>query len=195
LKSCYGIFKCVFYFLFRVYTRLEIFSKERVPEEGGVLVIANHASYLDPGAVGVSLRRRATFIARENLWEVPLLGRFVAAFAFPVKREGPMPSTVKEAVKRLRAGEVVVMFPQGTRTPEGSVNELKRGVSLIARLSGAAVVPVLLRGTERALPLGGRFIRPAKITVRFGEPVKIKEGQKDEEFIAELISAFRRLAG
>lgn len=137
--------------------------------------MSNHASYLDPAAVGVSIKRRCLFMAKEDLFHVPLLKVFVSSFAFPVRRGRPQPSTIKEAVRRIKGGNVLVMFPQGTRSAAEEGFDIKRGVDLIARMSGAVVVPVLVTGTDRALPVGAILPRPAKITVSFGRPIRVGE--------------------
>lgn len=175
----YLFFKVLFRIVFRSLFCLEVRGAENVPKEGGVIVAANHSSYLDPPVIGVALKRQATYMAREGLFKIPLLRTFVAAFSFPVKRGRPRPSTIKEAVHRLKRGELIVMFPEGGRSENGNFLDPKRGIGLIATMSGVPVVPALIRGTERAFPVGARFIRPAKIRVVFGKPLIIQKGKKD----------------
>lgn len=177
----YLFFKFLFGIIFRSLFCLEVRGAENVPEEGGVIVAANHSSYLDPPVIGVALRRQATYMAREGLFKIPLLKNFVSAFSFPVKRGRPRPSTIKEAVHRLRRGELIVMFPEGGRSENGKFLDPKRGIGLIATMSGVPVVPTLIRGTERAFPVGARFIRPAKIRVIFGKPLIIQKGYSEVE--------------
>ena len=176
---CYKVFKAVFYIILKLYNRIEIRHADRVPEKGGVIVVANHASYFDPPAIGVSVRRKATFMAKESLFRRPfLIGRFVSSFALPVRRGRPRPSTIKDVVERLKRGELIIMFPQGGRNAGVENLDIKRGVDLIARLSGAVIVPALLEGTDRALPVGAILPRPAKIRVSFGHP--IEAGDSDD---------------
>jgi 1-acyl-sn-glycerol-3-phosphate acyltransferase len=191
MKSWYNFFKFLFYIGFKIFNRLEVFSAEKVPEKGGVIVAANHSSYLDPPLIGVALKRRATFMAKEGLFKVPLLGRFVRAFSFPVRRGRPQPSTIKEAVRRLKEGQLIVMFPEGGRRSGGEINDVKRGVELLARMSGASVVPALIEGTDRALPVGAWFIRPAKVIVKFGDPITVNSN--DEDITRAVIDAMKRL--
>lgn len=157
--------------MFRVFFGLTVKGAGNVPKEGGVIVAANHSSYLDPPVIGVALNRQATYMAREGLFKIPLLRKFIAAFSFPVKRGSPRPSTIKEAVQRLKRGELIVMFPEGRRSQDGTFLEAKRGIGLIATMSMVPVVPALIRGTERALPVGAKFLRPARISVTFGRPL------------------------
>lgn len=184
MQRCfYLFFKVLFKIVFRFFFCLEVRGVENVPKEGGVIVAANHSSYLDPPVIGVALRRQATYMAREGLFKIPLLRTFVAAFSFPVKRGRPRPSTIKEAVHRLKRGELIVMFPEGGRSENGKILDPKRGVGLIATISGVPVVPALIRGTERAFPVNARFIRPAKIRVVFGKPIMIESrGETEKDF-------------
>ncbi|MBI4824521.1 MAG: 1-acyl-sn-glycerol-3-phosphate acyltransferase [Nitrospirae bacterium] len=192
MSSCYWVFRFVFYVFFKLFNRLQVFNEEKVPTEGGVIVMSNHASYLDPLLIGASLRRRATFMARKGLFKVPLLGSFVSAFSFPVSRTKPLPSTIKEAVKRLKRGELIVMFPQGSRSMSGDLVDMKRGVSVIARLSGADVVPAFIEGTDKALPIGARIPKPSKIRVKFGEPISIAE-YSDEDISSRIVKEMKGL--
>ena len=100
----YGLARTVLFILFKVFNRLEVFGSENIPERGGIIVAANHVSYLDPPVIGVALKRRASYIAKEKLFKIPLLGRFIRAYCFPVDRDRPRPSSIKETVSRLKKG-------------------------------------------------------------------------------------------
>lgn len=171
LSSLYNFFKLILYIFFRVFYRLEIIGQENIPEKGGVIIASNHVSYLDPPVLGVSIKRRTTFMAREGLFRIPILGTFIKSFSFPVRRGKPQPSTIKEAVKRLNNGELIAIFPEGGRSPDGTLMEAKRGIGVIACLSKCIIIPAFISGTEKALPVGARFLHPAKIKVIFGKPI------------------------
>jgi 1-acyl-sn-glycerol-3-phosphate acyltransferase len=149
----------------------EVKGKENVPLEGGVLVAANHISYLDPPLVGSLLPRRATFMARNGLFNIPVLGWIIKGAAFPVDRERTRPSTIKETVRRLKSGELIVIFPEGKRNESGELMEAKRGVGMIGSLSRAPVVPALIIGSDKALPVNAKWLKRAKVTVVFGKPI------------------------
>ena len=121
-------------------------------------------------------------MAKEGLFKIPGVGEFVRSFSFPVRRDRPQPSTIKEAVRRLKGGELIVMFPEGGRSEGGGILDAKRGVAVIAALSGAPVVPALVSGTDASLPVGGRLLRPAKITVTFGRPLEAGAGETQKEY-------------
>ncbi len=194
----YWFFKTIFYIVLKVFNRLEVIGSENVPEKGGVIVAANHVSYLDPIVIGVALKRRATYIAKQELFKVPLLGIFVKSFSFPVDRDRPHPSTIKEAVNRLKQGELIVMFPEGGRSVDGNLLDAKRGIGMIATISRSPVVPALIEGTNNALPTGRKILRPSKIRVIFGNPIEVKE-EKDkhsqERISKDIMEAIRSLKG
>ena len=182
MSSLYWFFRNTFLVFFKVFNRLKVTGSENVPGTGGVVVAVNHASYLDPLVMGAALKRRATYMAREGLFKIPAIGEFVRSFSFPVRRDRPQPSTIKEAVRRLKAGELIVMFPEGGRSVGGGILDAKRGVAVIAALGRVPVVPALISGTEVSLPVGSRLLRPAKITVIFGRPLGVGRGETDREY-------------
>lgn len=182
MSPLYWIIRLSLFTIFKIFSRLEVIDSKNVPEKGGVIVAANHVSYLDPLVIGCAIKKRqATYMARSGLFKIPLIGAFVRTFSFPVDRGKPQPSTIKEAVKRLRNGELIVMFPEGGRSKDGSLLDAKRGSGMIAVMSGAVVVPAFIDGTHKALPHGAKFIRPSKIKVIFGNPIGMKGVKTDKD--------------
>ncbi len=169
MKDCYFFFKNLFHIYFRAYNRLEIKGREFIPREGGLIVISNHSSYLDPLIIGAAVNRRMTFLAKKELFSIPLVGTFVSSFSLPVSREGSSHTMIKETVNRLRNGEAIAMFPAGERDKGGDGSEagFKRGLELLARLSKVPVLPAYIKGADGSLPVGGKFPRPSRISVRF----------------------------
>ncbi|MDI6729287.1 MAG: lysophospholipid acyltransferase family protein [Thermodesulfovibrionales bacterium] len=168
--------------MFKVFFRLKVYGPGFIPEKGGVIIAANHVSFLDPPLLGVALKRRATFIAKRYLFSVPFIGYIVKLYSIPVDAGRTRPSTIKEAVKRLKMGELIVIFPEGGINLNGSFIDAKRGVGLIAAMSGVPIVPAFIDGTQRALPVGSKFLRPAEIELHFGHPLKLKENEDAKEF-------------
>ena len=144
---------------------------DNVPSEGGVIIASNHISYLDPPLLGSVLPRLATFMARKGLFDVPVLGRMITRAAFPIDREKPRPSTIKNAVRRLKKGALIVMFPEGRRNETGQLLEARRGVGMIATMSNVPIVPALIIGTDKALPVNAKWLKRHKISVIFGKPI------------------------
>jgi 1-acyl-sn-glycerol-3-phosphate acyltransferase len=150
---------------------LAIKGTENVPAEGGVIIASNHISYLDPPLLGSVLPRVATFMARKGLFDIPVLGRMITRAAFPIDREKPRPSTIKNAVRRLKKGALIVMFPEGRRNETGQLLEARRGVGMIATISNVPIVPALITGTDKALPVDAKWLKRNKISVIFGKPI------------------------
>ncbi len=162
-------------FLIRTVLRLNgglaVKGLSHIPPQGGVLIAPNHISYIDPPLMASILPRRTVFMARKGLFTIPILGWFIGHYAFPVDREKTGPSSIKKAVRRLKNGELLVIFPEGRRSETGELLEGKRGVGMIASLGKAVIVPALIEGTERVLPPGAKWLRRAEISVTFGSPI------------------------
>jgi len=137
--------------------------------------------------VGVALRRRTRFLARRTLWDSALLGAWMDRVgAMPVGRDRPGKDEMRAAVEALRAGEVLLVFPEGTRTRDGTVGPMRGGVSLLARRSGAPVVPVLIRGAFEAWPRERRLPGRGRVRIDFGAPVVYGEAWEDREVAADI---------
>ncbi len=169
--------------IFRLNGGLEVIGRENIPDEAGVIIAPNHISYLDPPIIGAVLPKNGTFMARKGLFEIPVLKWMISRAAFPVDRERPRPSTIKEAIRRLKKNELLIMFPEGKRSDSGELMEAKRGIGMIAGLSKAAIVPTLIKGSDKALPVDARWIKRAKITVVFDKPIyyTLTRERKDKE--------------
>ncbi|MEZ5987910.1 MAG: lysophospholipid acyltransferase family protein [Planctomycetota bacterium] len=147
-----------------------------VPREGGLLVLANHASFLDPPFIGFGTGRFCAFMARASLFRFPPFGWLLRTVgAFPVERGAADRRSIEAAIDQLRAGHVLVLFPEGTRSVDGSVGAFKRGVELLVRRSGVPVVPAAIHGSGEAFGRGVRLPRPRKVRVRFGAPIPAAE--------------------
>ena len=183
----------------RTFFALSVEGQEHVPESGPVILAPNHVSYLDPVVVGVAVSRRVHFMAKKELFRNPLIGWFLRALqAYPVTRERVDPSTLKRTLSFLAAGQVVLMFPEGTRGDGRALRPAKPGIAVVAARSGAAVVPVFHWGAERVLPRGSRRVRRVPLRVRFGPPLTFPAGGRPdretvEAFCRELMQAIAAL--
>lgn len=156
--------------------RRRVFGREAFPREGAVLVLGNHASFLDPPLVGCSTPRMCYFLARESLARIPLFGRYLRAIGVHfVDRDGSARAGLARAIEALQAGEVLCMFPEGTRTRTGELAEFRPGALLILRRAPVPVVPVGVRGTFLAWPRTRRLPRPGRCSVHFGAPMSAQE--------------------
>ncbi|MBX3461715.1 MAG: 1-acyl-sn-glycerol-3-phosphate acyltransferase [Planctomycetes bacterium] len=157
--------------LSRLYFRLRIEGSERLPASGPVLVVANHASYLDPPMIGISARRWVGFLAQAGLARLRPMRWWLAQVGVTlIDRTAPSKEAMRIIADCLRAGEVVGLFPEGTRSADGTVAPFRTGVEFLVRRTGAPVLPVGIDGAHRAFPRGAWLPRPHRIVVRYGEP-------------------------
>jgi 1-acyl-sn-glycerol-3-phosphate acyltransferase len=164
--------------------RMEVRGREHVPLSGPLLLVSNHVSVLDPPFVGGAAPRDLYFLAKEELFDIPVLGRLIRGLnARPVKRDGSDSRALKMSLRLLAEGRALLIFPEGTRGVEGRLREGRPGAGMLALRSGAPVVPVYVSGTGRALPAGRAIPRPTKVRVTFGPPLHFKsrddEGRKE----------------
>jgi len=168
----YTILRLLALGLARLLFRIEARGIGHVPRSGPALIAANHSSVLDPPIVAAAAPRPLHFLAKAELFSIPLFGRLIFALnARPVRRDGTDPGALRTALRVLEAGQVLLIFPEGTRGEEGTLREGKPGAGMLAVLSKAPVVPAYIEGTGRALPRGRWFPRFEKIRVRFGPPL------------------------
>jgi 1-acyl-sn-glycerol-3-phosphate acyltransferase len=198
----YGILKPLAVLLMRLLFRLEVRGREHVPATGPVLLVSNHVSLLDPPLVGGASPRVLHFMAKEELFRIPIFGRLIASLnARPVRRDGSDGRALKTALRLLGEGRALLVFPEGTRGVEGRLGDGKPGAGMLAVMSGAQVVPVYVSGSGRALPPGRMVPRPAKVRVRFGPPLHFKAAQDEErkgryrEATREIMRAIAQLQG
>jgi len=181
--------------IMRILCRFKVEGVEHIPQKGGFILASNHASYLDPLALGVACPRKLSFMAKEELFRNPLFARVLKQVgAFPVRRESADTSALKEAIRRVRSGKALVLFPEGERKASGAPDkEPQAGVGFLAQKSGVPVIPAFIDGTQRALPRGARIIRPARILVRFGTQVAIEEKMPYPDAASLIMKGIRQL--
>lgn len=165
----YWFGKVIFYLFFTLFCRWQVTGRENLPPRGPVVVVANHISLWDPVAVGVALPRRVYFMAKEELFRIPLVGLVLKALgAFPVRRGEADLAAMRAALRLLRQGKVVGVFPEGGRNRTEGLQAFQRGAALLAVRARAPIVPVAVVGTNRILGRGGIFRR---FQVRIGRPI------------------------
>lgn len=152
-------------------------------------MLANHQSHFDPVLIGISFERRLNFLARKTLFDfAPFRWLIRSLDAIPIDREGMGLGGLKETLRRLKRGEMVLLFPEGTRTRDGQVASLKPGFIALARRGKVPLVPVALDGAFDAWPRTNLFPRAATINVQIGQPITPAEfvNFTDDALIAEL---------
>ena len=150
-----------------------VFGVRNVPETGGVLLVCNHQSLLDPMLAGIALPREAHFMARDSLFHNPIFGRLIDSVnAFPVRRGAADLSAIKEAMRRLKQGRLVILFPEGTRSQDGRIAPMLAGMGAIARKTGVPIVPTLVDGAFQAWPRGRKLPGPGNVIVEYDRPIQ-----------------------
>ena len=187
-------------FLLRVYLRLfhrlEPVGAENVPEEGGYLLVANHASFLDPPIVGCPLRRRMHSLAKSELFKIFLFGPLIhAVHAHPVHRGAPDRAAIRTCAELMCSGQLLVIFPEGTRTRDGHLQRAKPGVGMIASRAGAPCIPAYIDGAFRCWPRTRLLPRPGKIRIYYGKPFALPaqdEGKPSKEYYQQCADEMMR---
>jgi 1-acyl-sn-glycerol-3-phosphate acyltransferase len=190
--------------LFTVRLRYRSRGSERIPAAGGGLVLVNHQSSLDPLLVGLPLSRPVSYVARDTLFNLPVVGWLLRrTYVMPIDRDAASSSVIRHAVARMHHGFLVGIFPEGTRTHDGSLGEFKPGFIALVRRGGVPVYPVGIAGALDAMPRGVLFPRRARVAVVFGEPITpeqyapyLQRGREQEmiDLVRERIAACQREA-
>lgn len=164
---------------------------ENIPSTGGGLMVVNHQSFLDPVLVGLPLSRPISFVAHDSLFRLPVLGWVLNnLYAIPINREAASTASLRESIRRLKQGFLVGIFPEGTRTTDGSVGELKPGFLALMRRSKQPVYPIGISGAFEALPRGSLMLWPRRVRVVYGEPISaetIESYGRDEEGLLTVV--------
>jgi 1-acyl-sn-glycerol-3-phosphate acyltransferase len=168
--------------IFATYFRWRVYDRDRVPREGPVILAANHASFLDPPLVGAGLPRAINYLARENLFKYPGIGWLLRSWnAVPVDRDGGGGAGLKAILDRLLAGGGIILFPEGTRSPDGALRPGRPGIGLTVIKSTAPVVPVRVFGTHQAWGRQMKLPRPHPVAVKYGQPLDFADVRKEAE--------------
>jgi 1-acyl-sn-glycerol-3-phosphate acyltransferase len=156
-----------------------------------VLLLINHQSFLDPMLVGIPISRPVSYLARDSLFRVFFVGWWLSkTHVIPINRESAGSGSIRAAVEQLRNGAIVGIFPEGTRSHDGQLGELKPGFLALVRRAKVPVVPVGVAGSRLAMPRSAWFVRPRHCCVVFGDPISPEEvetysgKEREEELIA-----------
>ncbi len=177
--------------LLRLVWRFRAIGASRVPAEGAVILACNHVSYFDPVVLGVGVTRPVTYLAKKELFAVPILGPVITGLgAYSLDREAGGVAAVRAALRALKDGRCIGIFPEGGRNRDGSAQD-KGGAALLGALSGAPVIPAAIAGTRDPARL-------APIRVIYGEPLRIErqrkaDGDDLEKWTAEIMRRIRAL--
>jgi 1-acyl-sn-glycerol-3-phosphate acyltransferase len=202
-KIFYWLVKNSYFLFFKLFNRLEVINEERIPGKRPLILASNHCSNLDPPVVGSVFRERMRYIAKASLFRPFLFGFALRTLgAVPVSREDEAKAAMvlKMFLRFLETGENILIFPEGKRSPDGTIQPLEGGVALLSLKSRCPILPVYVYGTFSALPSGKTFPRAVKIVMNYGSPIDpstLPENMSDREARAEILDRlaieYRRL--
>lgn len=175
--------------------RVRYSGLHHIPAQGGVLVVSNHQSHFDPPLIGMACRRRMNYLARDTLFGfAPFRWLIHSLDAIPIDREGLGLAGIKESLRRLKAGEMVLIFPEGTRSRDGTIRPFRPGFTALAVRSRAAILPVAIEGAFAAWPRWQKLPRRGVIHVHYGPPLTPAEiaGREERELLAEVEARVRQ---
>jgi 1-acyl-sn-glycerol-3-phosphate acyltransferase len=160
----------------KTFFNYRVIGAENMIEEGPCIIAANHCSYLDPPLVGVACKRAIHYLARKSLLDIPILGPILPELnVIPVDQKNADRSALMGAIRVVKNGGAVLIFPEGTRSPDGELQPAQPGIGMILAKTGAPVIPMSICGSFEALPRGRMTPRLAPITVVVGKPLFFNE--------------------
>ncbi len=170
------------------------FNLSFLPSKGGFMVVSNHQSFLDPMLNATPIHRQCCFAARDTLFKIFFFGRFVHSFnAIPIKRGQADLTAMRIFLDKLKDNFGLVLYPEGTRTPDGKIAEIKPGFCLLARRAKVPIIPSVIDGAFECWPRHNYFFRPYKIYVTYGQPISPQTiiDMGDREFAQYLTKIMR----
>lgn len=172
---------------------LKVYGRDNVPDDGGALMISNHQSYLDPAVFGAQLRRPMSYLAKSELWKNPVFGWLITnLYAFPVRQGAGDKGAIEETIRRLQEGHILNLYPEGSRTPDGELLPIQRGVALVIRKAKVPVIPAVVDGSYGAWPKGQLLPSPHPVRVLIGKPRRM-DHMKAADIVTETDRIFREM--
>jgi 1-acyl-sn-glycerol-3-phosphate acyltransferase len=168
---------------------IKVEGMRNVPRGGGCLIVANHVSFMDPTTVGWAVAREIYYLARKTLFKPPFWSWFLPICnVLPIDREGQDSSGLRRIIRKLKSGDAVLLFPEGTRSTDGAIQPAEPGAGLVALKAGVAILPVRVFGTYESLSRHTKRLRFHPIRVVIGQPYVpvIPEGSREKDFFAKV---------
>jgi 1-acyl-sn-glycerol-3-phosphate acyltransferase len=178
----------------RVYTRMSIDGRDRLPETGGYIFAPVHRSYIDTPISGYVSKRRMRFMGKDTMWKYERLGKLFSALgAFPVSRGTTDREALKRCVEVLKDGEPLVLYPEGERKDGPVIQPLFDGATFVAAKAGVPIYPIGIGGSAKVMPRHAKFVFPHKVHVIVGEPIVVETNDKGRASREMLRDATERL--
>ena len=188
----YIIAKIKFLIIFKLFFRLKVTGQQNIPQNVPFIIVANHSSLLDPVILGVSLKPKIIFLAAAYLFKIHWLGYLLRkANAIPVQGENDI-KPIKKALKILQQGGVLGIFPEGGVDRQKNNLPVKAGAAYLATRAGVPIVPVVIKGADKVLPRGSRFIKKLhRIEVKIKKSITcLKQNNKNEKIIQNIVNSY-----
>ena len=186
----YKIFKVLCRFWFGLILRTRVIGAENIPKDGAFILAANHVSNWDPPFLGTFIDREVNYMGKEELFKNPFMAAICRGLhVFPVKRGAADKTAIKTAVKILKDGKCLGIFPEGTRSKTGKLGKAESGVSLIAAMTKAPIIPAAIVDTEKIFSKE-KFL--PRLAVVYGKPMKFSGSTKDKEALANFAQEIMR---
>ena len=160
---------------------LKVYGRHHVPARGGALIVSNHQGNLDPVLMAVRLDRPLNYIAKSELFQSRWTSWILHIVnAFPVRQGAGDVGAVKETIRRLQAGHLINIYPEGSRTEDGRIGPLQKGVALIVHRAGVPVIPAVIVGSFEAWPIHRAIFRPWPVRIKLGPPLDLTRLDSEE---------------
>lgn len=171
MNSFYWVFYTLFKSISKAFFSWKVVNREKLIEDGPVLIVSNHQSFLDPPMLGISYEDGIYFFARKTLFQGIFKWALPLCQAIPIDQENPDAASLKHVIRLLKSGKRVLVFPEGSRTPDGEIHDGMGGIGLILSKTKVPVQPLRISGAYEAFPIGARFPRLRPVTVTVGDPI------------------------
>ncbi len=184
VKTSHGRLYKIFYIIlifvlktvFKLLYRVKKYNFEKIPSKGKLIICSNHISFIDPVIIGANIPRYIYFMAKRELFKNRLLGSFIAFLnSFPVNRTATDRSSIRTALNVLKDGQMLALFPEGTRSVEGKIMEGKKGVGLLAVLSEAPIVPMAITGANKIVQKPHKRLFFPQIRMIAGDMIDVRK--------------------
>lgn len=183
----YNIARLICRIILAVFRRWEVYGRDKLPQSGGIIIVSNHASFWDPVIIGCTFQRKVSYMGKEELFKInPIFTWLIKQLqTFPIKRGQMDLSAVKFALNHLKSGNMIGLFPEGTRTKSGDIQEARNGAAMLAVKAGVPILPVGIIGSKGW----------GKVVVKVGDPIDMSaysDVKVSKEVLHEVSQVFMR---